>query len=101
MQVMISLTEWPIICAISLKVVYTRDTVSGAGWNIVLWFERLPSATIPISPTFCTSVFNWASVRPVHCAIAFKRFVSATPKIIPKIVAMITISGFPYFSNFY
>lgn len=77
------ITECPVIWAISFNLAYTLGTVNGAGWNIVLWLDLLLSATIPKSPICWASALIWASVLPVHCAIAFIRFMSATPSSIP------------------
>lgn len=49
------LTEFPFMLAISFNFLNTPPAVKLAGWNIILWLLRELSATRPKSP------FSWAS----------------------------------------
>ena len=47
---MVWLTEFPLILAISFNFLKTPPAVRLAGWNIILWLLRELSATRPRSP---------------------------------------------------
>lgn len=69
----------PVMCATSLSAPKSLRTASGAGAHKVRCAARARSAARPRSPQRAAAPRTCAAERPVHCATAFSRYVSATP----------------------
>ena len=63
-NVMLWLTEFPLMLAISFNFLNTPPAVRLAGWNIMRWLLRELSATRPKSPFSCASALILSNCRP-------------------------------------
>lgn len=63
-NVIVWLTEFPLMLAISFNFLNTPPAVRLAGWNIIRWLLRELSATSPKSPFSCASALTLSNCRP-------------------------------------
>lgn len=63
-NVIVWLTEFPLMLAISFNFLNTPPAVRLAGWNIIRWLLRELSATRPKSPFSCASALTLSNCRP-------------------------------------